>query len=248
MLKALIVEDNVTGAALLHDKIQKNFLDKLTVVDIVGTVEEAIDCIETKKPDLLFLDIHLLDGDGFEVLERTQGKQYDVIFTTAYQEYSLKAFDYSALHYLLKPIEEKDLINAVDRFLEKKINLSYDQVQLFKEQIQTGVQKIAISSMTDIVFVLVDDIMYFEADQNYSKIYLKDGKMIISTKSLIFYEELLLETAFYRIHGKYLINTNCVLKYIKGKGGSVVMPNKMELPVSVRKKQGFIHQMLRNNA
>ncbi|BDS11761.1 LytR/AlgR family response regulator transcription factor [Aureispira anguillae] len=248
MLKVLIIEDNATGAALLNDKIEKNFLDKLTVVGIVGTVSEAIRSIETQKPDLLFLDIHLLDGDGFEVLEQTQGKQYDVIFTTAYQEYSLKAFDYSALHYLLKPIEERELINAIHRFLEKKTSLSYDQVQLFKQQIQSGVQKIAISSMTEIVFVLVDDIMYFEADQNYSKIYLKDGKMIVSTKSLAFYEDLLLETAFYRIHGKYLINTNCVIKYIKGKGGSVLMPNKMELPVSVRKKQGFIHQMLKSNA
>lgn len=248
MLKVLIVEDNVIGAARLSNQIQKNFLDELVVVDIVGTVSEAISCIEIKKPDLLFLDIHLPDGDGFEVLEQTQGKQYDVIFTTAYQEYSLKAFDYSALHYLLKPIEEKELTKAVHRFLEKKTNLSYSQVQLFKQQIQSGVQKIAISSMTDIVFVLVDDIMYFEADQNYSKIYLKEGKMIISTKSLIFYEELLLETAFYRIHGKYLINTNCVTKYIKGKGGAVVMPNKMELPVSVRKKQGFIHQMLKYNS
>lgn len=248
MLKVLIIEDNATGAALLNDKIQKNFLDKLVVIGIVGTVSEAINCIETKNPDLLFLDIHLLDGDGFEVLEQTQGKRYDVIFTTAYQEYSLKAFDYSALHYLLKPLEEEELIKAVDRFLEKKTNLSYDQVQLFKQQIQSGVQKIAISSMADIIFVLVDDIMYFEADQNYSKIYLKDGRMIVSTKSLIFYENLLLDTTFYRIHGKYLINTNCVTKYIKGKGGSVLMPNKMELPVSVRKKQGFIHQMLKYNS
>jgi len=248
MLKVLIIEDNATGAALLNDKIQKNFLDKLVVIGIVGTVSEAINCIETKNPDLLFLDIHLLDGDGFEVLEQTQGKRYDVIFTTAYQEYSLKAFDYSALHYLLKPLEEEELIKAVDRFLEKQTNLSYDQVQLFKQQIQSGVQKIAISSMADIIFVLVDDIMYFEADQNYSKIYLKDGRMIVSTKSLIFYENLLLDTTFYRIHGKYLINTNCVTKYIKGKGGSVLMPNKMELPVSVRKKQGFIHQMLKYNS
>lgn len=245
MLNVLVVEDNAIGAALLRDKLELHFSDKLQIVDTVGTVDKAIQSIEKYQPNLLFLDIHLLDGYGFEVLEETQDKEYDVIFTTAYQEYSLKAFDYCALHYLLKPIEEEELIIAVQRCLEKKERYSYKQLSCFNEQVKTNIQKIAISSMTEIVFVLIDTIIYFKADQNYSKLYLNNGKMIISTKSLSFYEELLLEKAFYRIHGKYLINMSFVLKYIKGKGGSVIMSNNTELPVSVRKKQGFIAEMIK---
>lgn len=244
MLKVLIVEDNAMGAALLKDKIQKKFLDKLQVIGIVGTAKEAVKQIELQQPDLLFLDIYLLDGDGFEVLEKTSSNTYDVIFTTAYQEYSLKAFDYAALHYLLKPIEEAELIAAVQRFLEKKRTVSYEQIKLLQQHIKSDIQKIAISSMTEIVFIEVQNILYFEADQNYATLYLKNGKILVSTKSLSFYEELLLESTFFRIHGKYLINTNYVQKYVKGKGGSVIMPNQKELPVSVRKKQGFLQQML----
>lgn len=242
--KVLIVEDNARGAALLEKKLLKNFSDALEVVDIVGTVEDAIQAVQKHEPELLFLDIHLMDGDGFEVLEQTMEQNYEVIFTTAYGEYSLKAFDYAALHYLMKPIEEADLVEATQRFLDKKRLFNQDQIQLLKQLLKGEPQQIAVPSTTEIVFVELSKIVYFEADSNYSTIYFIDNTCMVSTKSLLFYDELLSESHFYRIHGKYLINIQYVEKYIRGKGGSVEMKGGAELPVAVRRKPGFMNKML----
>lgn len=244
MLEVLIVEDNRRGADLLKKRLLEHFSDKLSIIDAVGTIEEAVEVIKKQKPKLIFLDIHLTDGDGFEVLEHTSSYDYDVIFTTAYSDYSLKAFDYAALHYLLKPIDEKELVEAVQRFLARQSIVNLDQVQVLKNLLNPETTQIAIPSAGEVAFIDANNIVCIEADSNYSTIHLIDKQQIVSTKPLLFYDDLLSSKHFYRIHGKYLINTNCVVKYIRGKGGSVILTNGAELPVSVRKKAGFMNKMM----
>lgn len=244
MKQVLIVEDNIIGAERLKQQLLQDFAEVLQIINIVGTIAEAVACIKAEQPELVFLDIHLTDGDGFEVLDQTLEQSYAVIFTTAYGAYSLKAFDYAALHYLVKPIDQDDLKVAVHRFLQQYERINPQQIKFLEQATASPLTKLAITSMTEIVFLEVADIIYFEADQNYSVLHLKDGSTIIATKTLGFYEDLLTAQGFYRIHGKYLIHLKYVDKYLKGKGGMVTMINGSSLSVSVRRKQGFLEEML----
>lgn len=245
MLKTILVEDDFNNLELLETLL----IPHQAHVQIIGkarSLKTAVPLIKELEPDLVFLDIHLSDGDGFEVLRRTMDQQYAIIFTTAYSQYSLQAFDFEATHYLLKPIHEKALAAAVQRCLKNHQHnaptLPTKLLEQLLEKTPNPLKKLTVSSHTDLFFVDIDQILYLEADRSYTKFYLLDQTNLISSKSIGAYEKELAQASFSRIHDKYLVNLAHVVRYIKGRGGEVVLVNRKQLLVSARRKAQFIRE------
>lgn len=245
MLRTILVEDDFNNLELLETLLVPHQAN----IDIIGkarTLKAAVALIKEQDPDLIFLDIQLSDGDGFEVLRRTMDQSYAIIFTTAYSQYSLKAFDFEATHYLLKPIDEKALAAAVQRCLKNRQNdappLPARLLEQLLAQNPKPLKKLTVSSHTDLFFVDLDQILYLEADRSYTKFYLLDRSSVVSSKSIGAYEKELAQAPFSRIHDKYLVNLAHIVRYIKGRGGAVVLVNGEQLLVSTRRKAQFIRE------
>jgi len=245
MLKAVIVDDEYKSREnlqiLLHD-----FVEHVEVVALCENVSDAIDEIQTHKPDIVFLDIQLQRETGFDLLTSLPEINFEVIFTTAYSEYAIKAFKFSAVDYLLKPIDIEDLKKAVAK-VEKRLNsnITARLTELIGNLKTTSDDnyKLALPTMDGLIFVKVNDILYCEAASNYTKLYAIDGKKYLVSKTLKEYDDLLGRYNFFRIHNSYLINLNAVKKYVKGEGGYVILNNDVSLDVSKRKKEAFLSKL-----
>lgn len=243
MLTAIIIDDETNSRNALRQKITKHCNNVMIIADCENG-EEGIEKIETQKPDIIFLDIEMPRMNGFTMLQQIKNKNFEVIFITAYDHYAIKAIKFSALDYLLKPVEVEDLKAAVEKVTQKRKQVDGNKrvellVQNFLEE-KTAHQRIAISSMEGLQFVTTDDIIYLEANSNYTSFYLADNRKITATKTLKDFEEILPASMFIRIHHSYLINKNGIEKYIKGEGGQVVMKNGVTLDVARRKKEEFM--------
>ena len=211
---------------------------------------DAIEGILKKKPDLIFLDIAMPRMNGFEMLSKIKNPAFEIIFTTAYDQYAIKAFKVSAIDYLLKPIDKFELQTAVSkvkkRLLQNSGEISEDSVNVKLEVLLKKIRSIdqhhmlSISTMDGIERIKSDDIFYFESDGNYSKIYFDKSNFILTTKTIGEYEVLLSDSDFIRIHRSYLINLTHLKKYVRGDPGSVILENDQELRVSRRKKRSTI--------
>jgi len=246
MLKCIIVDDEERSRLSLKILVQ-DFCDDVEVVALCASVDEALTAIEEQRPHILFLDIQMDGETGFDLLERIKNIDFEIIFTTAYTEFALKAIKFSAIDYLLKPIDTEELKSAVDK-VEKRVNGSVttrleNLVQNLKANTNNQRFKLALPSSEGLVFVKVDDIMYCEASSNYTVIYLMDGKSHIVSRTLKEYEDLLGDQNFFRIHKSYLINLNAIKKYVRGDGGYVVMNNDKSLDVAKRKKDEFLSRI-----
>ena len=243
MLTAIIIDDETNSRNALRQKITKHCNNVMIIADCENG-EEGIEKIETQKPDIIFLDIEMPRMNGFTMLQQIKNKNFEVIFITAYDHYAIKAIKFSALDYLLKPVEVEDLKAAIEKVTQKRKQMDGNKrvellVQNFLEE-KTAHQRIAISSMEGLQFVTTNDIIYLEANSNYTSFYLADNRKITATKTLKDFEEILPASMFIRIHHSYLINKNGIEKYIKGEGGQVVMKNGVTLDVARRKKEEFM--------
>ena len=244
MLKALIVDDEPKAREnlqiLLHD-----FVEGVTVVGLCENIAEATEAVRLHSPDVVFLDIQLQRETGFDLLTKLKEINFEVIFTTAYTEYAIKAFKFSAIDYLLKPIDIEELRKAVGR-VEKRVsnNMTGRLTQLVQNLKQGSNEnyKIALPTLDGLVFVKISDILYCEASSNYTQIFTADEKYLVS-KTLKEYDDLLSDHNFFRIHNSYLININSIKKYVKGEGGYVVLNNDTSLDVSKRKKEAFLNKI-----
>jgi len=244
MLKALIVDDEPKAREnlqiLLHD-----FVEGVTVVGLCENIAEATEAVRLHSPDVVFLDIQLQRETGFDLLTKLKEINFEVIFTTAYTEYAIKAFKFSAIDYLLKPIDIEELRKAVGR-VEKRVsnNMTGRLTQLVQNLKQGSNEnyKIALPTLEGLVFVKISDILYCEASSNYTQIFTADEKYLVS-KTLKEYDDLLSDHNFFRIHNSYLININSIKKYVKGEGGYVVLNNDTSLDVSKRKKEAFLNKI-----
>lgn len=246
MHKVIIIEDDYRNMEMLKDMLLERF-EPQEIIAYATSIKEGIQAIIKHEPTLVFLDIHLPDGDGFEILNLTDNLDYKVIFTTAYDQYALKAFDSAALHYLLKPISDKELNKALQRYFGQDTPPTADTSSSPPINKESDLQRIAVPSQQDITFIDLERIIYFEASGSYTHLYLTDeSSPIIASKRIGFYEQLLSNSHFFRIHAKYIINLNCVQKYIKGKGGLVELINGKQLMVSFRKKNDFLLKMEHN--
>lgn len=242
MINTIIIDDEKHCSDRVLNLIEQhpNTFNVLAVIDTVG---EALKTVPKLQPDLVFLDIKIHDKTGFDFLQDINEVNFKVIFTTAFDNYAIKAFKYSAFDYLLKPIDSDDFSDAVSR-LKADINHHNieNQIQNLLKNLNPNQNKIiTIPSLTGFETLKVEDIIHLEADTSYTHIHTNEGKFMVS-KPIKFYEDLLDENSFFKTHKSHLINMNHVKKYFKGKQSYVVMSNDAKVPISVRRKDEFLRR------
>ncbi|HZH36113.1 MAG TPA: LytTR family DNA-binding domain-containing protein [Flavisolibacter sp.] len=245
-LKAIIVEDEVRSREFLKNLVEE-YCPTVQVVAMAASVEEAIEAVNTRKPDLLFLDIELHTGTGFDVLQGVAYHNFSVIFTTAYDHYAVKAIKFSAVDYLLKPIDVDELQAAVQKVSEKmQNNTSQQTLQLLLKNLQKPADtdfSITLATSEGLEFVPLQQIIRLEASGPYTHFYMKGGKKIMVSKNLKEYELLLGDHQFFRVHNSHIINMKEVKRMIKTDGGYAVMNDDSMITISPKKKDEFMQQM-----
>ncbi|MCZ4409834.1 LytTR family DNA-binding domain-containing protein [Cryomorphaceae bacterium 1068] len=234
MYKAVIVEDDSLSAEAFSDLLKGGEFD-IEVAAVFDSVSSAITGIRNSAPDLLFLDMELGDGKGFDVLQAIGEISFEVIITTAHETYMLEAIKHSALDYLLKPVEKQELREAFRRF-EKRIAQKVPKV----DQQSVKSNKLVIPNQEGLILVEIEDILRLESDGPYTTLHLAGGQKKVSSKNLGFYEESLKHHSFFRVHHSHVVNLNHVANYVRGEGGHVVLSDKSIVAVSRRKKEDFL--------
>ena len=240
---ALIVDDEHKNRETLA-KLIDQFCYGIKVIGQAENVQQAKDFIDANKPQIVFLDIEMPGGNGFTLLEKFDQPNFQLIFTTAHADYAIKAIKFAALDYLLKPINVNELKIAVEKAIESIQNSSNESSDqrfnvLKDNQKNEGFdfKKIALPSLEGIEFYDINEILRCEADRAYCNFFLTNGQKITVSKSLREFEELLSECNFFRVHKSNMVNLGHIKKYIKGKGGYVVLSDDSHVDVSVRKKE-----------
>jgi two-component system LytT family response regulator len=245
-IKAIIVEDEVKGLNNLKTMLQEH-CEQVKVMGEAGSVEEGLQLFERErlKPDLAFLDINLPDGQVFQLLNKLEVIDFDIIFVTAFEEYALKAFEYSSLGYIVKPIDPDKLVEAVGKVQPRSRESIQERLELFQHHFRNpnAFEKISIPAIDGIYFINIREIIRCEAEDNYTHIHLENGDRITASKTIKFYEELLSGMNFYRVHKSHLINLNYMRKFVKGDGGFLIMDDDKRIEVSRRRRPAFLEKM-----
>jgi two-component system LytT family response regulator len=244
MIRSIIIDDEQKSRESLKI-ILEDFCESVTICALCQNVAEGVQAIAQHQPDVVFLDIQMQRETGFDLLTQLNSIDFEIIFTTAHSEYAIKAFKFSAIDYLLKPIDIDDLQKALAKVEHKQNQNSAGRLEHLIQNLRTNTPenyKLALPTTEGLVFVQLNNILYCEASSNYTIIYTPKNKYIVS-RTLKQYEDLLGEHNFFRIHNSYLINLNVVKKYIRGEGGSVVLENDITLDVSKRKKEAFLSRI-----
>lgn len=246
MLKAIIIDDEPNAREKMQLLLERYCKD-VEVVAIARDATEGIATIQQHNPDLIFLDIEMPLLTGFDMLKQIPEINFEIIFTTAHDHYAIKAIKFSALDYLLKPIDLDQLQESVKKAAERRNEKnSAAQYRTLKENLhkQNAVmEQLAVPAQTGMIFIKVTDILYCEADSNYTKIFLINKQKIVSSRTLKEYEELLTDNGFIRIHHSHLVNRKYVVQYIKGEGGQVILNNGTSLAVSRRKREEVVEKL-----
>ncbi|MBL7919301.1 MAG: response regulator transcription factor [Bacteroidia bacterium] len=246
MIRTVIIEDEQKSREMLAGIIQKN-CPQLNVVGLAKNVNEGVEIIKKENPELVFLDISMPDGSGFDLLEKVQGHKFELIFATASDQHAIRAIKYSACDYLLKPIDIEELKNAVEKVSQKKNaspnmeNLNFLIQQLKKSD--DSFQKITLPTGNAYEIVNIKDIIRCEADGSYTTFFLTDKRKLMISAGLKHYEELLPESEFIRVHHHHLINMNHVVRFLKEDGGYAVMSDGTKIEISRRKKDAFMDKL-----
>lgn len=242
MYKAVIVDDELDAIESIKLILSENF-DSIEVVGTAQSVEDARRTILTTDPDIVFLDIEMPGGSGFEVLEGIPQRNFSVIFVTAYNQYAIKAFKYSAVDYILKPIDIDEFVNAVSKVKHQNNNKVNDKINLLLENIKSSKpDKIALSTSESIEFVRIAEIVQIQAEGSYSTLKLLDQTELVVSKNLGEFESLLEDHLFYRPHQSHLINLLHVRKVMR-LGNEIVMDDGSIAFLSRRKKNQFLELM-----
>ena len=232
-MKAIIVDDLSDARLAIRSDVEEYYPEVLIVGEADGVVSGA-KMIKELEPDLVFLDIQMQDGSGFDLLEITGTDKFKVIFTTASDEYAIKAFKFSAVDYLMKPIDPDELKEAVEKSLKNAHNGS---VEVLKDVIQDGsIKRIALNTQEKILIKEISEIVRCESNVNYTMFYFSDSTRLLVTKTLKEYDELLSTYDFLRVHQSHLINSKYVKEYNKSDGGYLVLKDNSTVPVSTRRK------------
>lgn len=242
MIKTLIIEDEPGNIRILRNLLA-TYCPQVNIIGEAGTVDTAYALIKKINPELIFLDIEMPGGNAFTLLDRLKPLHFEIIFITAYDNYTLKAIKYSALDYILKPVNIEELILAVNKVAEK-INAQQTQQRIENllgniNASKKGPQSLAVPANFGYEFIIVSNIIRCEASGKYTYFYMSDGRKIISVKNLKEYEALLAPEVFFRIHHAHLININFVKRFHKSKG-IVEMEDAMKIPLATRRKKEFL--------
>ena len=247
MIKAIIIDDEQLAIESLQWEIE-NFSTDVKIIDTFTNPKEAVSGINYLKPDLVFLDIEMPEIDGFQLLQLLDYRNFDLIITTAYNQYAIQAFKANAIDYLLKPVDPDDLLQAIEKVKTRlNNNTTTKNIEnvlnnLLKKEMQEN-RKIPISVSNKIILVEPDEILYLKSDGSYTTIFLKDGKEYLASKNIKFFEDLLPEPIFLRIHKSYIVNIREIKEFLKHGNGEVVLSNDKIIPVSRRHRQDILNAL-----
>jgi len=244
MIRAVTIDDEPESRKAITN-ILTDYCKDVTILGEADNVASGIKLIKETNPDVVFLDIQMPDGNGFDILESFDTINFHVIFVTAFNQYAIKAIEFSAIDYLLKPLDPAKLLKAVEKLknLSPKINQSSERVEMLLKN-KNNVSKIALPTLNGYRFVKVKDIIRCEANNNYTSFYLQTTEKIVVTRTLKDFESMLKDDSFIRVHQSHLINIDYVEQYIKGDGGTAIMSDGSEVEISRRKKDQFLNGML----
>ena len=246
MIKALIIDDEPKSVKILATMLQE-YCPGVTLAGTANKADDAVVLVQQLQPNLVFLDIEMPSGNGFDLLDRLRPVNFEVIFVTAFNEYPIKAFRYNALDYLLKPLNIEELQAAVHKAAGniklKSINIQLDYfLQSLKKPAQP-LQKIALAEKNGIILIPIGDIIRCEASRGYTTFIIKNKEKVLSSKNIKEYEELLPEDTFFRLHNSHLVNLNYIRMYHRGRGGQVEMEDGTLVEVAVRRKDELLARL-----
>ncbi|WP_178983284.1 LytR/AlgR family response regulator transcription factor [Winogradskyella helgolandensis] len=243
MIKAIIIDDE-TAMRAVNSQLLSEYFPEIKQVGTASCIKSGIDLIHKENPDLVLLDIQLSDGSGFQLLQKLPSYDFKVVFITAFDSFAIKAIKFSAIDYILKPINEIEFQQAIQRAIELIEKKEHTESQFnvlmesFKKELQN--KKLVLRTQNSIHVVDISDIHYCKSDNSYTTFYFDDSEKILVSKSLKEYESLLKEYGFFRPHQSYLVNLNHIKKVDKTDHGFIIMKNKKEIPISTRQKKNLI--------
>ena len=243
-LKAIIIDDELYCCETIATFLES--IDDIQIMAQCSNGIEGLEAIEKHKPDVVFLDVEMPKMNGFEMLQKLVSIQFEIIFTTSYDQYALKAIHLSAIDYLLKPIDEEELLHAIEKVRRRTNNPITQQLEILMQKLtepKCKISKIALPTMDGLEMTSIDFIVYCESNSNYTIVYLKDATKIVVSKTLKEIDEMLQEYSFVRVHRCFLVNINEVEKYKKGDGGYLIMSNGTSVDVSKNRKELLLSKL-----
>ena len=246
-LRTIIVEDEATSREILRNYLTK-YCPSAQVLGEASNITEGLELIKKNNPDLVFLDVEMPFGNAFDLLDKVPDRTFETVFVTAFDNYAIKAINLSAAYYLLKPIDIDELVACVDKLIEQLQNKEQPlHASLLLENLrqQNGPQKIMLPTLEGFEIVKLADIVYCEADDNFTKFHFIDKTALLICRTLKYFEDTLPTNQFIRIHRSHMINLEYVIRYTKGKGGFVTLENQKELEVAPKKKRLFLEAFMR---
>ncbi len=240
-MKAIIIDDEKDSRDILASYLKK-YCPDVMVCGFGESVATGLEEINKHQPDIVFLDIEMPYGNGFDLLDKIDNITFETIFVTAFNNYAIQALNQSAAYYLLKPIDIDELVKAVGKIKKERSEKNYIQhARVLLENKRPGAnQKVMLPTMEGFEIVNINSILYCEAADNFTKFYFDQTHPLLICRTLKYFEDVLSEHRFLRIHRSYLINPDFVIRYAKGKGGYVTMKNNQELEISPHKKKDFL--------
>lgn len=242
-IRAVIIDDEKRAIQTL-DGLINEYCPEVAIVGTGHSVKTGVEIVDGHTPDLVFLDIDMLDGFGFDVIEQTTYKDYHVVFTTAYTTYAAKAFEFAAIHYLLKPISIDALNEAVSRYMKQVRSVEQSRMEVLRDTFHNSISKITIQMGDDYEVMDLSDIIYIWTDEGVTIVKRVDGRQSVVSQSLSHFEGLLTEQFFFRCHAKYLVNLKKVSRYTSlGRSGTAKLIDGTKLQVAARRKAEFGKRM-----
>lgn len=241
MLRTIWIDDEEDARFLLRKILSENFTDKLELIGEADGVESGLKLISRTKPDLIFLDIQMRDGTGFDILTSIDINCH-IVFITAYDKYAIRAFKFSAFDYLLKPIKKSELIETIDR-LHAMEELKSTSLDVLKDNLSGSQESLVVRDQNDMHVILFKDLLRIESQNQYSKLVTKTNAYI-SSKNLKFYADLLLDSGFFRVHNRHLVNLSSIIKVDMGENTMLILSNNEEIPVSRAKKKSVLEKFV----
>jgi two-component system LytT family response regulator len=242
MITAVIIDDEAKGRMALRKKLDA-FCPQVEVIGEAADGEQGMVLISSQDPQIVFLDIEMPRMGGFDMLQKLERKHFHLIFTTAYDQYAIKAIKYAAFDYLLKPIDIVELQAAIQKVEQHRgTNHTTERLEMLQQNLsgQFHMHKIAIPTMDGMLFFDIGDIIYLQAESNYSTVFFNDNTKLLTTKTLRDFEEILPTQLFFRPHHSYIINLKYIKRYLKGDGGQIELSNGHYVDVARSKKADFL--------
>ena len=247
MIKAIIIDDEQHCIDRLNNLIVNYLSNEVSIIESYTNIDDAYKGIIALQPDLVFLDIQINLETGFDLLRKLPSISFDIIFTTAFEQYAIKAFKFSAADYLLKPIDVDDLKDSIKRIMASESNTpkneSLNLLIANIKNMQHHTKKITVPTLNGLEFLTIQDILHCKSDVNYTTIFMKDKTKLMVAKTLKEFEGILSSYNFFRVHNSHLVNLNYIKSYHKGKGGYLILEDHTEIEVSSRRKDDFLQRL-----